>query len=169
MEQLIRGLLAYSRATRPQSGKVPVDMNRIVESVRVMYRDEIEAAGAEIQCDRLPTVLFDESHLSQILQNLIGNALKYRGPDPPRIRISATAHADEWLICISDNGPGIAAKDHPRVFDMFQRLHSDDIPGAGIGLAICKRLISAHGGRIWVESALGEGSRFSFTIPNSNL
>jgi PAS domain S-box-containing protein len=165
MEQLINGLLAYSRATRPAVVKTLVDPHRIVESLRVMYRDEIEDCGARIQSDLLPQVMTDERHLAQVLQNLIGNALKYRGTDPPNILISAEREGDEWVFTVADNGAGIEAKEQTRVFDMFRRLHGDEVPGAGIGLAICKRLVLAQGGRIWVESEPGAGARFCFTIP----
>jgi PAS domain S-box-containing protein len=165
MEQLINGLLAYSRATRPAAAKGVVDANRVVEALRVMYRDEIETCGARIQSDPLPEVMTDERHLAQVLQNLIGNALKYRGTAPPEIRVSAQRNVDEWVFVIADNGPGIDVKEQTRVFDMFRRLHGDEVPGAGIGLAICKRLVLAQGGRIWVESEPGSGARFCFTIP----
>ena len=165
MEQLIDGLLVYSRATRPGVMKKVVDANRVLESIRVMFRDEIERCSARIESHLLPELMTDERHLSQVLQNLIGNALKYRGTEPPRIRVSAEFGDNEWIFLVVDNGPGIETKDQVRVFDMFRRLHGDEIPGAGIGLAICKRLVLAQGGRIWVESEPGAGSRFCFTVP----
>lgn len=166
MNELVRGLLAYSRATRPHTNRLPVDANRILDSVRIMFREQIDGCGAVIESDPLPTLSFDESHLLQVFQNLIGNALKYRGPGASHIRVSAREESGEWIFSVIDNGPGIDAKDHDRIFEMFRRLHGDHVPGAGIGLAVCKRLVVNHGGRIWVESAIGEGSRFYFTVPH---
>ena len=103
----------------------------------------------------------------QLLQNLVGNAIKYRSDDPPRIHVSAERREADWLFSVQDNGIGIAPEYAQRDFQIFKRLHGQDYPGTGIGLAICQRIVESYGGRIWVESSIGQGSRFFFTIPTS--
>jgi light-regulated signal transduction histidine kinase (bacteriophytochrome) len=114
----------------------------------------------------LPGVLGDELQLGQVFQNLIGNALKFKGKEAPKVHVGVSQDASHWVIAVKDNGIGIEPKYFERVFMLFQRLHGmDEYPGTGIGLAICKKVIERHGGRIWVESAPGEGSSFLFTLP----
>jgi light-regulated signal transduction histidine kinase (bacteriophytochrome) len=123
-------------------------------------------SGAEITADPLPEVFIGETHLQQILQNLISSALKYRDKSPPRIHISATRQAADWCFSVKDNGIGIDPQYREKIFGVFKRLHRDQqYGGTGIGLAICKRVVERYGGRIWVESESGKGATFCFTIP----
>ena len=129
-------------------------------------RAGIEEAGAAITYDALPTVQADELQLSQLFQNLIGNALKFRSTSVPRIHVSSKEKENEWEIAVQDNGIGIEPAYFERIFMVFQRLHNKgEYPGTGIGLAICKKVVERHDGRIWVESRVGEGSGFHFTLP----
>jgi len=125
----------------------------------------IETSGAQVACGALPVVPGKELHYVQLFQNLIGNAIKYRGNDPPQIAISAEAKGSDWLFSVRDNGIGIAKEFHGRIFGVFKRLHGKEVPGTGIGLAICQKIVERYGGRIWVESELGKGSEFLFTSP----
>ena len=116
--------------------------------------------------DPLPTVFADGSQLVQLFQNLVGNAVKYHGAEPPRIHVSAKHDGDEWIFSVQDNGLGIDPKYFEKVFVMFQRLHGrEEFSGTGIGLTVCKKIVERHGGRIWVESELGKGSTFYFALP----
>jgi chemotaxis family two-component system sensor kinase Cph1 len=126
----------------------------------------IAEAGAEVTAGPLPVVLADRGEMVQVLQNLLGNAIKYRGDGPPRIHAEARRRGDEWEVTVCDDGPGIDPRHHERIFVLLQRLHrADEVEGTGMGLAICKKIVERHGGRIWVESAEGEGARFMFTLP----
>jgi light-regulated signal transduction histidine kinase (bacteriophytochrome) len=128
----------------------------------------MEESHAEVTYGDLPVVIGDELQLGQLFQNLIGNALKFRGPDVPRIHISAREREEEWEFCIRDNGIGIEIQHLYRIFQLFQRLHKrGDYPGTGIGLTICKKIVEGHGGTIWAESDGKTGSAFFFTIPKS--
>jgi light-regulated signal transduction histidine kinase (bacteriophytochrome) len=117
--------------------------------------------------DSLPTVMADEGQLAQVFQNLITNAIKFRREGvPPQVHVSAEREGDEWVFSVADNGIGIAPEQVDRIFQVFQRLHTkDEYEGTGIGLALCRRIVERHGGRIWVESEPGEGSTFTFTLP----
>lgn len=129
-------------------------------------RAAIEASGAIITHDPLPVLEGDDAQLVQLLQNLIGNALKFRRAETPRVHVSAAQRGDYWEISVRDNGIGIEPQYFERIFLMFQRLHDrGQYPGTGIGLAICKKVVDRHGGRIWVESVPGEGCTFRFTLP----
>src|SRR6185503_17525915 len=129
-------------------------------------RAALEESGAQLDCDPLPEVEGDELQLTQLMQNLIGNAVKFRGDASPRIHVSCVERDDEFEIAVRDNGIGIEAQYFERIFMVFQRLHDKgQYPGTGIGLAICKKVMDRHGGRIWLESSPGGGSRFLFTLP----
>jgi light-regulated signal transduction histidine kinase (bacteriophytochrome) len=117
-----------------------------------------------VEVDPLPTLHGDKLQLSQLFQNLIGNAIKYRGPEPPRIRIAAEESGGDWVFTVSDNGVGIEPAYHDKIFGIFRRLHGNEYPGTGIGLALCKRIVEKHGGRIWVQSEAGKGAAFKFSI-----
>ena len=169
MQRLINDLLAYSRVgTRGKSLK-STDCQVILREVRDNLMKAIEESGAVITQDPLPTVEGDEVQLLQLFQNLIGNAIKFHSSETPRIHVTAKRRGHEWVFAIEDNGIGIAAEHQERIFSIFQRLHQrSEYPGTGIGLAICKKIVERHGGRIWVESRLGKGSTFYFSIPGEN-
>jgi two-component system, chemotaxis family, sensor kinase Cph1 len=129
-------------------------------------RAAIEETGAAVSWDALPSVLADDTQLTQLFQNLIGNALKFRSASVPRIHVFVSAKEGQWHFMVRDNGIGIEPPYFERIFMVFQRLHNKaEYPGTGIGLAICKKVVERHGGRIWVESRPGEGSAFHFTLP----
>jgi two-component system, chemotaxis family, sensor kinase Cph1 len=118
--------------------------------------------------DLLPTVVADDTQLTQLFQNLISNAIKFRGDQPPRVHLSAARNENEWVFAVRDNGIGVDPEYADRIFVIFQRLHtSADYPGTGIGLALCKKIVERHGGRIWVDSHPGQGATFYFTLPFS--
>lgn len=166
MKALISDLLTYSRLDSRGHTNAPVDLNQSVKRILQTMQTTIEDNGAHIECSTLPTVMADQSQISQLLQNLISNAIKFRGDDPPRILIDAEEGNGHWTIRVKDNGIGINPTYSDRIFQMFQRLHTQhEYPGTGIGLAICKKIVERHGGTIWVESKEGEGSTFFFTIP----
>ena len=166
MQQLIRDLLDYSRVTAWGKPFVPVDCNNAIVAALANLKLAIEESGAVVTFDPLPVVSADPGQIIRLFQNLIGNAIKYRGDSEPASHVSAKREGDEWVFSVADNGIGIDAKYYARIFQIFQRLHKrDEYPGTGIGLAVCKRIIDRHGGRIWVESEPGKGSVFHFTIP----
>ncbi|MCZ2080068.1 MAG: PAS domain S-box protein [Bryobacterales bacterium] len=165
MRQLIQDLLAYSRAS--QGGGLQMeetDVEGVVAWALMNLQVSIQESGANVTYEKLPTVYGDRAQLAQLFQNLIGNAIKYRSSAPPRIHIQAESRKGEWMFSVQDNGIGIAPEYRERVFGIFKRLHGREYPGTGIGLAICKRIVERHGGRIWVESEDGAGSKFYFTI-----
>jgi signal transduction histidine kinase len=167
MDRMIVNLLEYSRAGRSDREPGPVDMAVVTRQALASLDQAIRRAGAVLEVGELPTVTGDATLLGGLMQNLIGNALKYRAPDrQPAIRVAAERSEGKWLFRVADNGIGIDPEFHDRVFQIFQRLHTDaEIEGAGIGLASCKRIVERHGGRIWVESVPGQGSDFLFTLP----
>ena len=166
METLIKDLLAYSKVGTKGKDFKPSNCSLVIKEVLVNLQAAIEESNAIITDDALPTVMADTSQLSRLFQNLISNAIKFRGKSKPRIHISAEQKGDEWIFSVGDNGIGIDLKNAERIFIIFQRLHSwQEYPGTGIGLAICKRIVERHGGRIWVEPEPGKGSTFYFTIP----
>ncbi|MGE5526410.1 MAG: ATP-binding protein [Rhodospirillaceae bacterium] len=166
MKQLIEDLLAYSRVgtrTRPLQ---QLSMKEVFDRAVSNLRGAIEASGAQITAGSLPEVYGDEVQLAQLLQNLIGNAIKFRGGDVPRIHVDADEIDTEWHFRVRDNGIGIEPAYFERIFMVFQRLHTrDEYDGTGIGLAICRKVVDRHGGRLWVESTPGAGSTFHFTLP----
>jgi light-regulated signal transduction histidine kinase (bacteriophytochrome) len=144
-----------------------VEVGRVIDRLLIDLGPAIEEADAEITCDPLPSVQGDAGQLGQLFQNLVANAIKFRrDASPPRVHIGAVREGEEWHFSVADNGIGIAPEFRDRIFVIFQRLHSrDEYPGTGIGLAICKKIVERHGGRIWVESEPGEGTTFHFTLP----
>jgi len=169
MQQLIQDLLAYSRVGTRGKPLVSTDCNVILDLARTNLHKALEESRAEVTSGPLPTVLGDEVQLVQLFQNLLANALKFRGKAPPVIRLSAQGDNGDWRFAVQDNGIGIAPAHQDRIFKIFQRLHRrSEYPGTGIGLAICKKIVERHGGRLWVESEEGRGATFFFTIPKEN-
>lgn len=170
MHKLIESLLTYSRIGRSKSFGV-VDTNQAVVQAMANLEASIRESRAEIAPGQLPKVWGDETMIVQLLQNLLGNSIKYRRKDvPPRVKISAERGENEWVFSIRDNGIGIEPEHYDRVFQMFQRLHtSGERPGTGIGLASCKKIVEQHHGRIWLESLPGEGTTVLFTLPVAEI
>ncbi len=166
MQDLINDLLAYSRVGTRGKPFSPTDPNAALQAALSNLRLAIDGCGAVVDYDPLPIVSSDGTQLVPLFQNLVGNAIKFRREEPPRVHVSVAKNEDGYVFSVSDNGIGIEAKYHERIFLIFQRLHSRaEYPGTGIGLSICKRIIERHRGRIWVESEPGKGSTFRFTIP----
>jgi PAS domain S-box-containing protein len=166
MQQLLEDLLDYSRVSRRPQPFEPINCTTILKDVLTDLAVTMQESSAVVTADSLPTVLGDRTQLRQLLQNLISNAIKFRREEPPLVHISAEPQEDFWLFTVRDNGIGIDPQFAERIFVLFQRLHSrQEYPGTGIGLAICKKIVERHAGRIWVESHLGEGSTFYFTLP----
>lgn len=166
MSKIISDLLTYSRlATSQAPPSRPVDLNVVLQWTLMNLATRIHENEAEITSDRLPTVAGDQSQMIQLFHNLLGNALKHRGPKAPRIHVSAAEHADGWVVSVADNGIGFPQEYADQIFGVFKRLQGKDVPGTGIGLAIVKRIVERHGGRVWATSEPDRGSAFSFTIP----
>jgi light-regulated signal transduction histidine kinase (bacteriophytochrome) len=165
MDSLIAELLEYSRTGRSDTTAEPTDL---LGAWNVAVRNlsaAIAETGADVTSGPLPVVLADRGEMVQVLQNLLGNAIKYGG-HAPRIHAEAVRRGGEWEISVCDDGPGIDPRHHDRIFVLLQRLHRhDEVEGTGMGLAICKKIVEGHGGRIWVESEAGEGARFTFALP----
>ena len=166
MSQLIEDLLRYSKVGRKDSKSQPTDAAQVLARALTNLRNSVEEVGARITFDGLPVVMGDPSLLTQLFQNLIGNAVKFRSSERPcEIHVGCKRNADQWEFSVADNGIGIASEHHDRIFEIFRRLHTrQKYTGTGIGLAICKRIVERHGGRIWVESSPGEGSTFRFVL-----
>jgi two-component system CheB/CheR fusion protein len=165
MKDLINGILHYARTTTIKTPVELVDMNAIVKEVAADLDLQISGAGATLTTTPLPTVVARSLQMYQLALNLVGNALKYRGAQPPVISIEAKEAGGEWLFSFRDNGLGINKRASPRIFDLFQRVHENSEPGHGIGLTICRRIVESHGGKIWFDSEIGKGSTFHFTLP----
>jgi signal transduction histidine kinase len=167
MHVLLNDMLAYSRVTNDQQNRphTHCSLNTVLDTALANLEASIKESGADITHDGLPTVLADESQMTQVFQNLVSNSIKYRSHEPPRIHISVRNNDAEWVFAVRDNGIGIEPKYLERIFGIFKRLHGKEKPGTGMGLAICKKIVERHGGRIWAESMPGEGSLFQFTIP----
>jgi len=167
MERFLSDLVNYSQQLRQlDTPLVSVDPEGVLQGVLLTLDAEIQKCSAEITHDELPKVQFDFSSLGQIFQQLISNALQFRGANPPRIHITATQANGETEFAFRDNGLGIESRYHAQIFDAFRRLHGREFPGSGLGLAVCRQIVERSGGRIWVESEPGAGSVFRFTIPN---
>jgi PAS domain S-box-containing protein len=166
MRQLISDLLAYSRVASNPEETASVDFNEILHEVLRDLEMMIREKGARITHDAMPAVISVRSQITQLFQNLLTNAIKFSGPDPPQIHVSAQDNGSDWMFSVQDNGIGIRTEYFERIFIMFKRLHDrTQFAGTGIGLAICKRIVERHHGRIWVESTPGSGSTFFFTLP----
>jgi two-component system CheB/CheR fusion protein len=167
IEALLKALLAYWEVNgREHDAPVAVDCAAVLAKAQLNLQTAIVESGATVTSDPLPTVVAEEVILIQLFQNLISNSIKFKGEQAPRIHVSAEKSAEGWLFAVRDNGVGIDPHDASRVFGMFRRLHGNEIPGAGIGLALCKKIVERKGGRIWVESEAGTGATFKFTIPS---
>ena len=165
MQRLIHDLLGYSRVGTRGKGFVPTDCQAIVAETLRTLQPAIQESAATIAYDSLPTVMGDADQLPQLFQNLIGNAIKYRDSKSPSVQVSCKHEGEHWLFSVRDNGIGIDPQYANRIFVIFQRLHGrDKYAGTGIGLAVCKKIVERHGGKIWVESELGKGATFYFTI-----
>ena len=170
MQSLINDLLAYSRVGTRGKEFEPTDCTAVLDLALANLKAAIEESGAVVTHGPLPTVMGDKLQFGQLLQNLIGNAIKYHGAEPPRVHVSAEQKGHEWVFAVRDNGIGIDPQYAERIFVIFQRLHTrEEYAGTGIGLAICKKIVERHGGRIWVESQAGSGATFYFTIPRGNF
>jgi len=170
MERLLGDLLEYSRVGTRGKPFERVDLGAVLETVLSNLKAAIEESGATITWQGLPHVSGDEVQLVQLLQNLLGNAIKFRASEAPRIVVSARREADRWEISVADNGIGIDPTHFDRIFNIFERLHAESAyPGTGIGLAICKRIVERHGGRIFVTSEPGQGSTFTFSLPAEHV
>jgi PAS domain S-box-containing protein len=169
MKGMTRGLLDLSRVERRGGPLVPTDGEALLAHTLSVLSLAIEESGARVTHDPLPTVLADEVQLAQVLQNLLENAIKFRRPgQAPRIHVAAEQVGDEWVLSVSDDGVGLDVAQSERVFQVFQRLHTrDEYPGQGLGLALCKKIVTRHGGRIWVESMPDQGATFFFTLPRA--
>jgi len=167
MQGLINDLLAYSRVGTKKKELAPTNSEAVLTATLKTLDMAIQDAAATVTHDTLPTVTADATQLGQLFQNLIGNALKYRNSKPPVIHVSSRRDGDHWLFSVQDNGIGIDGKFAEKIFIIFQRLHTrEEYAGTGIGLAVCKKIVERHGGRIWVESELGHGAMFNFTLPS---
>jgi len=167
MQMLLKDLLAYTQASdRTEQATNPIDANSVVQNVLSNLQATIDESGATVTYDMLPAIRMEEVHLEQLFQNLIGNGIKYRSEEPPRIHISAARAGNEWTFRVADNGIGIDPRYKDNIFGLFKRLHtSEKYAGTGIGLAICQKTVQKYGGRIWVEPGTGGGSVFCFTTP----
>jgi light-regulated signal transduction histidine kinase (bacteriophytochrome) len=169
MQRLINDLLLYSRVGTGRKEFTPLDCNVLLADALLSLKAAIDESGASVTQDTLPRLYGDETQLRQLLQNLIGNALKYRDREPPQIHVGCVRERDRWRFSVKDNGIGIDPLYAERIFAIFQRLHTtQEYPGTGIGLALCKKIVDRHGGRIWVESEPGHGATFYFTLPASD-
>jgi light-regulated signal transduction histidine kinase (bacteriophytochrome) len=166
MQQLIEDLLAHSRVGASSKPAELVQCDSVVRDVTRNLADAIQESDADLRIGQLPAIMANRIELTQLFQNLIGNAIKYRENARPIIEIGADRLGDVWQVHVKDNGIGIAPEYHKAVFETFRRLHCyEEYPGTGIGLATCKKVVERLGGRIWVESKLGAGTEFLFTLP----
>ena len=168
MGSLIEDLLRYSRVGSAERTMEPMDLQAALDQALDNLSMAVTEAGAKVTHDGLPTVIGDQRLVAQLFQNLVSNAMKFRDQDDPEIHVSAVKDGEQWVVHVTDNGIGFNPSHASRLFDIFQRLHtSSEYPGTGIGLAICKKIVEQHGGRIWAESEPGKGSTFSFSLPEA--
>lgn len=162
---LMQDILTYSEMSNVPSPQTLVPIDESLQIALANLHHHIENNQADISLGTLPNIAVDRTQIAMVFQNLIGNALKYRGEEAPRIRVDAVQKGNQWQVSVSDNGQGFEAQYAAQIFEPFKRLHGPDVPGSGIGLATCKRIVERTGGRIWAESELGIGSTFHFTVP----
>jgi PAS domain S-box-containing protein len=168
MHALVEALLEYSRSGEVGDSTLePVPVDKVVDDAIANLQSAISETSADVLLGPLPVVTANALHLTQVFENLIGNALKYRSEQAPRISVTAEEGVRDWVFSVEDNGIGIPPEYQAQIFGIFKRLHGDKYPGTGIGLATCKKIVDRHGGTIWVESEPGKGSRFSFTLPRT--
>lgn len=166
MRELIDGLLTFSRVESGENPRCPTDVGTVLGQVIDTLQIAIRESRAEVETGDMPVVMAASGQLHQLLQNLVANAIKFCGASPPRIRVSSFRMRSEWVVVVKDRGIGIDLEYHEQIFQIFKRLHSrQEYPGVGIGLAVCKRIVERHGGRIWLESTPGEGTSIFFTLP----
>ena len=168
MRNLVQDLLQFSRLETEARAFEACDCNSLVEEAANNLLAAVEESGARIEREGLPTVLGDRAQLVQLFQNLLANAVKFRSEAPPEVHVSAERKGDEWVFSVEDNGIGIEADRSQEIFKLFHRLQPE-LPGTGIGLSLCQRIVERHGGRIWVESRPGQGATFLFTLPVSGV
>ena len=167
---MIDDLLTYARVATNVKPDSIVDMNEVLALVKVDMELGLRESNGSLVNERLPFILADKSQMMLLMENLVGNALKYRGKEAPEINIGFQDNSKEWLFWVHDNGIGIDPKYHERIFQIFQRLHTqEEYKGTGMGLAISKRIVERRGGRIWLESEEGKGATFFFTIPKEGM
>src|SRR5579859_486998 len=166
MQILVKDLLAFSRVGRQEAVPQPVDCNLVIKTVIANLQAAIGESGAQVLYENLPVIVADHGEMVQLFQNLLANAIKFRSAAPPVIHIVAENQKRDWLFSVTDNGIGIAPEHAEMIFVIFKGLHThEEYPGSGIGLSICKKIVEKQGGRIWVQSQLGQGSIFHFTFP----
>jgi light-regulated signal transduction histidine kinase (bacteriophytochrome) len=162
---LMQDILTYAETSNTPSPQTLVPIEESLQIALANLQHHIENNQADISLGTLPNISVDRTQIAMVFQNLIGNALKYRGEEAPRIRVGCVQKGNQWQVSVSDNGQGFEAQYAAQIFEPFKRLHGPDVPGSGIGLATCKRIVERTGGRIWAESQLGIGSTFHFTFP----
>ena len=168
MRELIDGLLAFSHVQSRATPLEPIELNHVMNQLRDTLHVAVRESGTELEVGDLPRVMGASGQLHQLLQNLVQNAIKFHGERPPKIHLSAFRMRADWVVVVRDNGIGIDQEFHDQIFEIFKRLHPrDDYPGVGIGLAVCKRIVERHGGRMWLESTPGEGTSFFFTLQDA--
>ena len=166
MKDLISELLNYSRLSTRQKPLKSNNFNDLLNNALFNLKESIKESGAIITHDELPTLIAEKTQIVQLFQNLISNAIKFRSGNIPKIHIGVKENLNEWLFSVEDNGIGIDPEHFERIFKIFQRLHTrNEYPGTGVGLAICKKIVERHSGKIWLKSEIGKGSTFYFTIP----
>jgi light-regulated signal transduction histidine kinase (bacteriophytochrome) len=170
MQVLIDDLLEFSRVTTRAKEPKPIDCEFLLNQTLSDLELYIKENKATVSHDPLPQLIADNTQLAQVFQNLIANGIKFHSEKTPKIHIYAERKANEWVFSVQDNGIGIDPQYSEKIFEVFKRLHKkEEYPGTGIGLAVCKKIVERHGGRIWVESELGKGSTFYFTLPNKPI
>jgi light-regulated signal transduction histidine kinase (bacteriophytochrome) len=165
MSHLVSNLLNYSRITLSTQKPEPTNVEMIVKEALSDLDVQIKESKAEVAFGTLPQVQATPLEMNQLFLNLIGNGIKYAGPNAPRINIAAKQQGDHWTFSVGDNGIGVEPKNSKRIFDLFQRINTEGQPGNGIGLTLCRKIVENRGGQIWVESEMGKGSTFFFTWP----